>query len=261
MAHPASSRPETSVLFSLRELRGLEDERREREARLVRDAEAARLAERIAVALREREAIAAAERAERDERLRIVESREAAERAARIAVEQAEATERARLAAQLEEQRFAQELELRRAEVAKKRPTWMLVVTGIAVFAAMGLIWFAVQRQHASDESQAETEQAQRDKAAAVALAEKARGDLDRMDKDLAALDGRVKDAIADVIRDQTAYERQQAAKHLADLQHQEAELRERRAKEKAAEELRIRRLGLQISGECANSSLSKKCP
>ena len=39
-----------------------------------------------------------------------------------------------------------EELELRRVEVAKKRPTWMIVVTAMAFAAACGLTWFAVER-------------------------------------------------------------------------------------------------------------------
>lgn len=258
---PSPSRPETSVLFSLRELRGLEAERREREARQLRDAEAARLAEIEARASQQRNAIAAADRAEREERLRIEQSKEAAERAARIAVEQAEAAERARFAAELEHQRFVQEIELRRAEVANKRPTWMLAVTGIAVAAAMGLVWFAVQRQHESDESQTQTIAAQHDKEVAVAAAKESRAQLERLDAELASLDGRVKDAIGDVIRDQTAAEHAESARRLAGLQREQAELRARIAARKAADELAIRKRGLVITGECANSSLSKKCP
>ena len=48
-------------------------------------------------------------------------------------VESAEAAERARQQAALEQSRMQQEMDLRRAEVAKKRPTWMLVVTGLAL--------------------------------------------------------------------------------------------------------------------------------
>ena len=65
-------------------------------------------------------------RAERDELRRIEDAKIAAEREAWLRVEAASAAERARHAIALEEHRIAQELELRRAEVAKTRPTWML---------------------------------------------------------------------------------------------------------------------------------------
>ena len=261
MVQPASSRPATSVLFSLRELRGLEQERRDREAQERRDAEVSRLAAIEAEALRARAAIAAAERAEREEELRIAQGKEAAERAARIAVEQAEAAERARCQAELEHQRLVQELVLRREEVAKKRPTWMLAVTGVAVVAALGLIWFAVQRQHESDAAQAQTEIAQRERAAAVALAQEARTRLEQVDAALGVLDGKVNDALHDVGLSQTKADRDAANAKLRQLQQEQAELRARAAAAKAAEEAAIRHRGLVITGECANASLSKKCP
>ena len=261
MVQPASSRPETSVLFSLRELRGLEQERREREAQDRRDAEAARATAVAAEVAARREAIAAAERAEREAELRIAQSREAAERAARLAVEQAEAAERVRQQAALEQQRLQQELELRRAEVAKKRPTWMLVVTGIASVAAVGLIWFAIQRQHESDTANERTAIAQQERAAAIAMAEDARTKLEQVDATLAVLDGKVSSAIHDVGISQTKADRDAAVAKLHQLEREQAEMRARSAAAKAAADLAIRRRGLVINAECANASLSKNCP
>jgi len=261
MVQPASSRPETSVLFSLRELRGLEQERREREAQERRDAELARQAQLEAEVVFTREQLAAAARAEREVELRVAQSREAAERAARLAVEQAEAAERVRCQAELEHQRLAAELELRRAEVAKKRPTWMLVVTGIASVAAVGLIWFAIQRQHESDTANERTRIAQQERAAAVAMAEEARTKLVQVDAALGALDGRVRDALHAIDVTQTKADHDAAIAKLHQLEHEQAELRAKAAAAKAAHDLWVRRQGLVINAECANASLSKNCP
>src|SRR5882762_4402638 len=152
MAQP--EKRENSVLFSLRELRQIEESRVQEEEHAVRTAEQARIAAAQEAERQRREAEEAKVRAERDELLRIETARENADRDARMRVESAEAMERQRVQAALEQQRLQHEMELRRAEVAKKRPTWMLAVTGVALLAAIGLIviaWQAWQRKSESD--------------------------------------------------------------------------------------------------------------
>ena len=61
-----------------------------------------------------------------------------------------------------------QEHELRRAEVAKKRPTWMLAVTGLALCAGLALAGFAIARGHAADDAAQAQAKAQHDKDQAV---------------------------------------------------------------------------------------------
>jgi len=156
MAQP--EKRENSVLFSLRELRQIEENRVAEEEQAARSAEEARQAAQAAAERRRREEEEAKVRAERDAQLAIETARENAEREARMRVESAEATERQRQQAALEQQRLQQEMELRRAEVAKKRPTWMLAVTDFKLrfygsalgyawtlvrpFAFFGVIWF-----------------------------------------------------------------------------------------------------------------------
>lgn len=139
-------RVETSIITSLSELREIEKQRiadekaaAEREHNAV--VEAKRAAEQAKLDEEE-----ARRRAEREEIIKIQLAQAEAERQIRLRVQAEEAAERARLQAQLDEQRMREELELRRVEVAKKRPTWMIVVTALAFVAACGLTWFAVQR-------------------------------------------------------------------------------------------------------------------
>jgi len=144
-------RVENSLITSLSELRAIEQQRiADERAAIERDRfakiEAARAAEQAKV-----DAAEAKLRAEREELMRIENARINAEREARMRVEATEAAERARLMAQLEERRMAEELDLKRAEVAKKRPTWMLVVTSIAAIAAVGLTLFAVDSMRDRD--------------------------------------------------------------------------------------------------------------
>ena len=142
-------RVENSIITSLSELREIEKERiadekaaveRERAAAI----EAKRAAEQAII-----DADESRKRAEREEIMKIQLAQAERERQARLRVQAEEAAERARLQAQLDEQRMHGELEIRRIEVAKKRPTWMVVVTALAFAAACGLTWFAVERSRA----------------------------------------------------------------------------------------------------------------
>src|SRR5258706_11460446 len=165
-------RNEGSLLASLSELRAIEQQRLadEQAAR-----ERTRTAEAAAKAAQDHARIEAAEaklRAERDAQLQIEAARLAAEREARLHVESVEAAERALHQAELEHDRLRQEMELRRAEVARKRPTWMLAVTALAVCAGLGLGVFAYQRaQQAADANEAQQR--------AVALADQAHKDAE----------------------------------------------------------------------------------
>src|SRR5688500_2053360 len=144
---------ENSVLFSLRELRQIEENRVQEEEHAVRSAEEARARAQAEAERRRLDEEQAKINAEREHLRQIEEAKLAAEREARMRVESAEASERARQQAALEQSRMQQEMELRRAEIAKKRPTWMLAVTGLALVAAVALIFFAINRMRESDEA------------------------------------------------------------------------------------------------------------
>ena len=111
-------------------------------------------------------------------------------------VESAEATERQRQQAAPEQQRLQQEMELRRAEVAKKRPTWMLAVTGIALIAAVGLVFFAIQRMRASDEAEVAKVKAEQIAAQASKDAKEAQESVERLQKDAEAMSKKVDTAV-----------------------------------------------------------------
>jgi hypothetical protein len=202
---------EASVMTSLHELRAIEqqrivDERTAFDRQRAVEAEAVRVAEQARI-----EAAAARERAEREERLRIEQARADAEREARMRIEATEAAERARLAARLEQERLQQEIELRRAEVAKKRPTWMVAVTVVALVAGAGFGVFAVDRMHQAEVAQDAKAHADADKAQARKQAADAVAKLDAMQRDLDELAGKVAQAqhALDIAR--TEAERKQA--------------------------------------------------
>ena len=248
------------MLFSLRELRAIEEQRVADERAAVARAEAERAAAIEAAARRAREEEEARIRAAHAERLAIERAREAAEREARLRVEAAEAAERARQHAALEHERVHQELELRRAEVARQRPTWMVVVTGIALAAAIGLVLFAVQRTRASEADRAT-------KAEAVAIARQAQQErqelaveVERMARDLDELDRKVGGAIDAVTAAQTEADRAAAKTRLDRLRQEQAEaqVRVRRARELAAR--RDRLAPVVISEACLKNPLAPGC-
>src|SRR4051812_31323400 len=157
-------RIESSIMSSLSELRAihhqrLEDERtsfeRDRQAEL----EARRAAEEAA-----RAAADARVKDERDAILRIEEARVAAEREARLRLEAADAAAPAGHLAELETQRQLQQMELRRAEIAKKRPKWMVVVTGLAVCAGLGLGYVAIESARDADAASQQRQLAEQQK-------------------------------------------------------------------------------------------------
>src|SRR5688572_1600028 len=105
---------ENSVLFSLRELRQIEENRVQEEDAAVKNAEQARIKAKEDAERARREAEEAKIHAEREHQRQLEDAKLASEREARLRVESAEAAERARQQAALEQQRMQQEMELRR---------------------------------------------------------------------------------------------------------------------------------------------------
>jgi len=248
-------------MTSLHELRAIEQQRiaderaavdRAREA----EAAAATAAEQARIA-----AEAARDRAEREDRLRIEQARADAEREARMRVQAAEASERARHAAQLEQDRLAQEIELRRAEVAKKRPTWMVAVTGVALAAGIAFAWFAVDRMHQADAAVAAKNRADADVAQAKADAAAAVAKLDAMQHDLDVLDGKVKDAqhALDVAR--TEAERKQAQALLDEANRKARAIKDRQAQIQRDKDAAERKAGIHVDACGANNVICPKHP
>ncbi len=247
-------------MTSLAELRAIEQERVAAErAAVIAEADARRRAieDADAKAKADAEAKVAAERAEA---IRIAKEREDAERAARMHVEAAEAAERARLQAALDQERMAQEIDLRRAEVAKKRPTWMVAVTVAAVMAAGALTWFGFDRYRQSQEAQVQKEKADAEARQARQEMEEAQAQLATLQGELADLDKKVGAAIDQVVAATTAAERLAAKDKLERLRKQEAELQAKRDAAAAALAKKKRNEKIEISEECKKNALAKGC-
>lgn len=211
-------------MTSLHELRAIEEQRiADERAAAAKAKQADDTARRVAEQAR-LDGIAAREREQRDAQLRIEQARADAEREARMRVEAAEAAERTRLAAALEQQRFAQEIELRRADIAKRRPKWMLVVTAFAVAGGIAFGALAVDRMHEADTAQAGKAAADAEKASAKQEAAAAVGRVDAMQKDLDDLDQKVREAQHAVAVARNKIDLEQAQRALAETNRKVAE-------------------------------------
>lgn len=251
---------ENSVLFSLRELRQIEENRVQEEEHAVRTAEEMRLAAQQEAERRRQEAADAKVREERDAAFQIEQARENAEREARMRVESVEATERQRQQAALEQARLQQEMELRRAEVAKKRPTWMLVVTGFAIVGVVIIAVLGYQWNSSRNDSEEETKQAKIDKAKAEKIALDAQEQLDRLQRDLSDMEKKVNGAVESVMSAQNDADRANANAKLRALQKEKYEMEQRIAAAKAAAARAERKAGVKVSAECQANPLAKGC-
>jgi hypothetical protein len=175
-------------------------------------------------------------------------------------VESAEAAERQRQQAALEQSRLQQEMELRRAEVAKKRPTWMLAVTGIALVAAVGLVFFAVQRMRASDEAEVAKVKAEQIAIQATKDAKEAQEAVDRLQKDAEAMSKKVDTAVDALASAQSQADRDSAKAKLDQLRREKYEMDQRIAEAKAKAARAERLKGVKISKECLDNPLAKGC-
>lgn len=141
----SASAPESSVLFSLRELRDLEHRRvaDERAAAKAAEeaAERARAAEVARVAA-ERAAAETAEKAQKEADL-AAHRRRLEEDAIRI--QETEARMRAEALVKLEAERLAYEIELRREEIKRKRPRWLMGVAAGCAALAIGVAFLAMK--------------------------------------------------------------------------------------------------------------------
>jgi hypothetical protein len=181
MATPTPSKStETSVMVSLRELRAIETARRADEAmareRAIEDAR--RRAREAEEAGRAREAAAQAAREAEARRAR--EAAVAVAREAELRLRETEARARVEADAALATRRLDEEMQLRRAHVARTRPRALFAVLGGLVAVALGLgAFYTVERGRADGlDDQLADARAQRDATAArVAALQRANTD------------------------------------------------------------------------------------
>ncbi len=249
-----SERKESSVLFSLRELQTIEEERvseeaqsairaaeevrlaKEAEAQSIRDAEEAR---RQAAELAERQAREEVERRQREEQLRLEE----VERRARVDAQ-----------ALIEQQRLAKEMELKIMETKRKKPAWIIAAIGVALLVGGLLVVFKMQ-------ADSREEQAKKDAALAVEMADLKKAEKARkvaIDQSQAALDEQL-----EILKNAHDEETRNAAlaaigaekQRLSDLRVANAKAREAAGKKAAAAKKAKKRADKKKFNKCVNSS------
>jgi flagellar basal body-associated protein FliL len=148
-----SDKRENSVLFSLRELRSIE------ETRVKEEEDAAKMAEeaRIRARMDEERRRADAEEAEKQRQLEAArlerETAEARVREEGLRIQETEARARAEHQANLEAQRLAHEMEIRKTEASKKRPVALVVAMLIFALVTVGAVLFMIQRSNEKEEA------------------------------------------------------------------------------------------------------------
>jgi hypothetical protein len=178
-----SDRPENSVLFSLKELRRLEDERVKAEADARRaQAEAERRA-RVEAEQRARDEEARRAREEEERRRRAESEHEARQREDRLRLEEAERRARVEGELKLREQLLLEEQRQRHVHGRRfGRSAWVAVAAAAALSVAVGgglVAWASRQHQAEKKALEREIEQAQLDFDAKLrALEEKALRDV-----------------------------------------------------------------------------------
>jgi hypothetical protein len=153
-----AEKKESSVLFSLRELREIEEERIQEEHTAKKQAEENRIRAQQEAERRAREEEENRRRAAEEAERRAREAVENREREERLRVEEAERRARVEAHAQLEHQRMHKELEIRAIEAQKKKPTWLIAVAGGLVLVVGILGFWAYNRSQEAEKAQRESD-------------------------------------------------------------------------------------------------------
>jgi colicin import membrane protein len=209
-----AERKESSVLFSLRELRSIEEERIAEEEAARRRAEEERKRAAEEAERRVREEAEARRQAAEDAERRGREEVERRHREERLRVEEAERRARVEAQANLEQQRLAHEMELRVMEVQRKRPTALIAVAAVLLLAVGGLGFLAYKKSQ-------ESEQLDKQLAALLDQIDKTKAEADILDakyaKDLQAIrDAKTTEAREAAERQAEETRRQKAEKQQA---------------------------------------------
>jgi colicin import membrane protein len=256
-----AARFEGSLLTSLEELKRIEHQRVAEERAAVVSAEERRKQEAADAERRRVEAVEAKQREEREAQIAIERAKADAEREARMRVEAAEAAERERQMLALAEARQVQELELRRAEVEKTRPKWMIAVTALSLVAAAVFVFFMVRALGDSSEAEQARRIAEEKERIATLAAEEAKAELERLTVEIKAIDGRVNKALDRLAAATTKAETDRIAREIENERKAKREAERKLAEWKAKKALEERMGGIHITGDCKNNSICKKMP
>jgi colicin import membrane protein len=204
---------ENSVLFSLRELRQIEDDRVKTEEET---AKARAEAERQAKVDADRRAREAAERARREvedaERARI-DAEQNRIREEQLRVEEAERRARVEAQSKLEEQRLRMEMEAKAIEASKKKPVGLIIAASSLFLVVAGLVVFLVLQSQKTAKEQAEAAERER---VLLAESEKLEKEIANILVNINTIDDENKTLLAGLDKAQTDADRQKIKDRIA---------------------------------------------
>jgi hypothetical protein len=257
MAQP--EKRENSVLFSLRELRQIEEKRVEEEDAAAKSAEEARIRAKMEEERRKREEEEARVRAIQDAEQRVRDEQERKIREEQLRLQESENRARVEAQAQLEAQRLNHEMELRRHEISKKRPVGLMVAAGVLLLAIVGLGIFLYEKNEENKKQEALIAQKDREAAEQQKI-------IDNLNKQLGDLNGQLADLDKNISAAQTALNgaKDQAARDAAQARiddlnrHRQAVADQAAAvqREAAAAAEKKRKAAVHLSNDCLNGPL-----
>jgi hypothetical protein len=242
----SSEKRENSVLFSLRELRTIEESRVKEEEDAAQAAEEARIRARMDEEKRQREAQEAKERAVLEAARLERETAEARVREEQLRIQEAEARARADHQANLEAQRLAHEMDIRKTEASKKRPVALVVAMLLFAVITVGAVLFMIQRSNEKAEADKKRQEAEvaREKADQISKQkEKETAELKATVDGLIAaqkdLDNQMRESERQLAAATTQADRDKVAARQAEIRRQQREAQARLDKVKAGVKLK----------------------
>ena len=253
-------RQENSIVQTLSELREIERQRIADEIAALQREEAARLAAREAAERRAREEAEARARAEREAQLAAEKARLEAEREERRRIDAAAAAELARQQVALDQTRMERELELRREQVARTRPTWMVAVTALSLAAAGALLWLALSSRAVAEEANDRARLALLDRDQARNEAREAVEGLAAMKRELDQNARTIQSALEELRRAKTQADRDALDARLRREAENARQLEERRRADEEKRRQEARKRPIVIPEQCKQNSFAPGC-
>jgi uncharacterized protein HemX len=136
----------------------------------------------------------------------------------------------------------------------------MLAVTALALVAAVGLVFFAIQRMRASEDAEKAKAKAEAIATQAAKDARDAQETVERLEKESAEMQKNLDSATDLLATAQTQADRDAANAKLSALRKQRAEMEARIAEAKAKAARAERLKGVKIDQKCLDNPLAKGC-
>jgi len=241
-----SDKRENSVLFSLRELRSIEETRVKEEEDAAKAAEEARIRARMD----EERKRADAEESQRQRELEAArlerETAEARVREEGLRIQETEARARAEHQANLEASRLAHEMEIRKTEASKKRPVALVVAMLLFAVITVGAVLFMIQRSNEkaeadkrSAQARIEADEAKKKAAQKDRETEELKRTVDALIAAQKDLDGQMRESERQLAAATSQADRDKVAARQAEIRRQQREAQARLDKVKAGVKLK----------------------